>query len=133
MNIYLIDTHIFLWLIFEPAKIDNLKLEILKNPKNKIYISSITFWEISLKYNLGKLELNGLRPEELPTVAQKMGLEILEIDTNTMASFYKLPKVNTHKDPFDRIIIWKCINDNLTLISKDRKFPEYEKYGLKFY
>jgi PIN domain nuclease of toxin-antitoxin system len=132
MKCYLIDTHIFLWLVFDPDKIDNKKLEVLKNPKNKIFIASISFWEISLKYNLGKLELNGLIPDELPKIAEKMGLDIMEIGKETMASFYKLPKVNTHKDPFDRIIIWKCINENLILISKDKKFPKYEKFGLKF-
>ena len=131
MNRYLIDTHIFLWLLFDPDNIDTTKLQILKNPKNKIYIVSIAFWEISLKYNLGKLELNGFTPDELPKLAKKMGLEVLEIDKDTMASFYKLPKVDTHKDPFDRIIIWKCINDNLMLISQDRKFSEYEQLGLK--
>lgn len=132
MKNYLIDTHIFLWLVFDPKKIDTKKLEVLKNPKNKIFIASISFWEISLKYNLGKLELKGLTPDELPKLALKMGLEVLEIDKDTMASFYKLPKVDTHKDPFDRIIIWKCINENITLISQDKKFPEYQEFGLKF-
>lgn len=132
MNRYIIDTHIFLWLLFEPEKIDKNKLQILQNPKNKVYITNISFWEISLKYGLGKLELDGISPEELPKKAQKMGIDILEIDTNSMSSFYKLPKVEVHKDPFDRIIIWKCINDNITLVSYDRKFPEYEKFGLRF-
>jgi PIN domain nuclease of toxin-antitoxin system len=131
MKKYLIDTHIFLWLVFDPDKIENKKLEILKNPKNKIFIASISFWEISLKYNLGKLELNGVNPDELPSLVKKMGLEVLEIDKDTMASFYRLPRVDTHKDPFDRIIIWKCINDNLTLISQDRKFLQYQEFGLK--
>lgn len=132
MSRYIIDTHIFLWLLFDPDKIDRDKLGILKNPKNKIYIAGITFWEISLKYNLGKLELSGLTPDELPAAAEKMGVEVLEIDNDTMASFYKLPKVDTHKDPFDRIIIWKCIKEQITLISQDRKFPEYLEHGLKF-
>ncbi len=131
MNNYLIDTHIFLWLIFDPDKIDSTKLEILKNKKNKIYIASISFWEISLKYNLGKLELNGIEPNELPNISKKMGIEVLEVDKNTMASFYKLPQVSNHKDPFDRIIIWKCINDNIILISQDRKISQYKDNGLK--
>ncbi|MFP4485865.1 MAG: type II toxin-antitoxin system VapC family toxin [Campylobacterales bacterium] len=131
MNRYIIDTHIFLWLLFDPEKIDNKKLQALQNPKNRVYITNISFWEISLKYGLGKLELDGVLPEELPQKAQKMGIDILELDTATMSSFYKLPKVEVHKDPFDRIIIWKCINDSITLVSKDRKFPEYEKFGLK--
>lgn len=131
MNKYVIDTHIFLWLLFDPAKISSDKLKILKNPKNGIYITSITFWEISLKYSLGKLELKGFVPDELPILAGKMGLESMEIDQATMATFYKLPKVARHKDPFDRIIIWKCINDNIALVSQDRKFTEYEVFGLK--
>lgn len=132
MNRYLIDTHIFLWLVFDPRKVDKKKLELLQNPKNKIYIASITFWEISMKYGLGKLQLEGLVPDELPKVAQKMGIDVLEIDASVMSSFYKLPKVDTHKDPFDRIIIWKCMSDDITLVSQDRKFPEYGKLGLKF-
>ena len=132
MSRYILDTHIFLWLLFDPEKIDNNKLQTLQNPKNRVYITNISFWEISLKYGLGKLELSGINPEELPQKAQKMGIEILEIGTASMSSFYKLPKIGLHKDPFDRIIIWKCINDSITLVSKDRKFPEYEQYGLKF-
>ena len=132
MKKYLIDTHIFLWLIFDPDKIAQKKLAILKNPKNKIYIASITFWEISLKYNLGKLELQGLTPDKLPKLAEEMRLDVLEIDQDVMASFYQLSQVEGHKDPFDRIIIWKCIQDNITLISQDRKFPAYEKLGLNF-
>jgi len=131
MNSYLIDTHIFLWLIFDPDKIDNKKLGVLKNQKNKVFIASISFWEISLKYNLGKLELNGLEPNELPDIAKKMGIEVLEVDKDTMASFHKLPQVPSHKDPFDRIIIWKCINDNIALISRDRKISQYKDYGLR--
>jgi PIN domain nuclease of toxin-antitoxin system len=117
--------------VFDPDSIEKEKLEILKNPKNKIFIASISFWEISVKYRLGKLELSGLNPEELPKLAKKMGLEVLEIDKDTMASFYKLPRMDTHKDPFDRIIIWKCINENLILIPQDRKFSEYQEFGLR--
>jgi len=131
MNRFIIDTHIFLWLVFDPDKIQKAKLNILKNPKNKIYVTGITFWEISLKYNLGKLELDGFTPDELPFLADEMGIDMMQIDATTFASFYKLPRNGSHKDPFDRIIIWKCIDEKITLISKDRKFPEYQKYGLK--
>lgn len=131
MNKFVIDTHIFLWLVFDPDKIDEAKLNILKNPKNRIYIASVTFWEISHKYNLGKLELEGYAPEELPVIAEKMGIETIEIHSKTFASFCKLPKCESHKDPFDRIIIWKCIDEDIALVSQDGKFSEYEAYGLR--
>jgi PIN domain nuclease of toxin-antitoxin system len=128
---YIIDTHIFLWLLFEPEKIDKTKLEILENPENSIYITSINFWEISLKFALGKLELNGLKPDNLPDCAFKMGLKILDIDSKNMASFHQLKRVEKHKDHFDRLIIWYCINNDFILVSKDGKFSEYSLLGLK--
>jgi PIN domain nuclease of toxin-antitoxin system len=128
---YVIDTHIFLWLLFEPERVPKHLLEILKNASHKISITSISFWEISLKYNLGKLELNGVIPDELPNLAKKMGIEIEEITAEVMATFYQLEKNDKHKDPFDRIIIWHCIKHDETLISLDGKFDVYESFGLK--
>ena len=128
---YIIDTHIFLWLLFEPEKTDKTKLEILENPENSIYITSINFWEISLKFALGKLELNGLKPDDLPDCAFKMGLKILDIDSKNMASFHQLKRIEKHKDPFDRLIIWYCISNDFILVSKDGKFSEYSSLGLK--
>lgn len=128
---YVIDTHIFLWLLFDTKKVPAKILNRLKDASNAIYITSISFWEISLKYNLGKLELNGVKPEDLPQMATDMGIEVLEISPTEMASFYQLPKVENHKDPFDRIIIWHCIVHKDTMVSLDGKFGEYEVFGLR--
>ena len=128
---YLIDTHIFLWLLYQPQKLDTQKINILQNSENDVYISSLSFWEISLKFALGKLDISGVKPDELPDLAKRMGIEILEITTNEMASSYKLEKVKNHKDPFDRAMIWQSISNNLTMVNHDNKFSEYEKLGLK--
>ena len=128
---YIIDTHILLWLIFDPEKIDAKKLELLKDPKNAVYVSNISFWEIALKYGLGKLELQGLNPDELPDVAKQMGIEIHTIHIKSMSGVYKLPQITNHKDPFDRLIINDCIHNGYTLVSYDSKFKHYESIGLK--
>ena len=39
---------------------------------------------------------------------------------------------NDHRDPNDRLIIAQAISDRATLISSDRKFDRYERYGLQF-
>ncbi|HHH52926.1 MAG TPA: type II toxin-antitoxin system VapC family toxin [Bacteroidetes bacterium] len=128
---YVIDTHIFLWLLFDTKRVPAKILDVLKESSNEVYITSISFWEISLKYNLGKLELNGITPEELPQMVTDMGIEMLQIAPSEMASFYQLPKIEKHKDPFDRIIIWHCIVHKDILVSLDGKFSEYEVYGLQ--
>lgn len=128
---YIVDTHILLWLIFDPDKVDTKKLNLLKDPKNAIYVSNISFWEIALKYGLGKLELEGLNPDELPDIAKQMGIQTHNADTKSMSSIYKLPQMTQHKDPFDRLIINDCIHHGYTIVSSDSKFKYYESLGLK--
>jgi PIN domain nuclease of toxin-antitoxin system len=81
---------------------------------------------------MGKLELKGVRPEELPDFATQMGLQVIDISPVEAASFYKLPRV-LHKDPFDRLIIWQSIQRKMTLVSKDEAFGVYREFGLNTY
>ena len=111
MNKYIIDTHILLWLLFEPDQIKKIKLAILQDTDNEIFVTSISFWEIALKYGLGKLDLQGIGPKDIPRVTQDMGIEILEIGHKLMSSYNELPQVKNHKDPLDRIMIWYCIKN----------------------
>ncbi len=127
---YVLDTHIFLWLCFEPQKISSAVLELLEKKQNQLIITSLTFWEISLKYSLGKLTLSGVTPEDLVNAAEKMGITKVNLDSSTLASYHKLNKVENYKDPFYRAIIWYCISEQLTLVSADSKFHSYQKYGL---
>jgi len=127
---YLIDTHIFLWSLFSPDQISQPIAKILKDPSNRIFVSTITFWEIALKFSLNKLELEGITPGELPEFANKMNFEFLNLSAEDAASFHHLPRVS-RKDPFDRMLTWQAIREKLVLISKYRKISAYEKYGLK--
>ena len=126
---YLIDTHIFLWSLFSPEKIAEHAAQTIEESGNRVFVSSISFWEISLKFSLNKLELEGITPDELPHIADRMNFEILNLKTADAASFYRLPRI-PHKDPFDRMIVWQAIRDKMTLISKDSKIPAYQQFGL---
>lgn len=105
---YLLDTHVLIWTIFDDEKLSEMSRKIIKNQDNEIYASIISYWEISLKYASGKLELMGITPDELPELARKMGIKTLGVNKKVVSAFYKLPKVK-HKDPFDRMIIWQAI------------------------
>ena len=129
---FLLDTHSFLWAVFDPAKLSRSARSAIKDPANDVFVSVITFWEVSLKYGLGKIDLEGIGPEDLPRIAEEMGLEILYITSNEAATFHKLPRL-AHRDPFDRLLIWQAIQQKMTLISRDRSFKEYKEYGLKIY
>ena len=127
---YLLDTHTFLWTAFSPAKLSTRARKEIRSAENRICLSTISFWEISLKFALGKIELENCKPDDMPDIAAQMHIEIIQPTAQETASFYQLPKIK-HKDPFDRMIIWQAIQQPLVLISKDADFPEYKEFGLK--
>lgn len=129
MNL-IVDTHVFLWATISPKKIPQKVKGLLLDPENTKMVSTVTFWEIALKYQLGKLNLMGISPDQLPEIAKKSGFEILNLDADTAASFYKLPKIKD-KDPFDRMLAWQAITKDCFLLTKDSDFTGYNKYGLK--
>jgi len=127
---YVLDTHAMIWALFNSSKLSENGKQIILNPEYNIYVSIISFWEISLKYNLGKISFDKITPDQLPVFVEKSGYNILNLEPQVVASFHKLP-AEDHKDPFDRLIIWQCIHSAFTLISKDTSFEKYKKYKLK--
>ena len=128
---YILDTHYVLWTLFEPEKISDNIIKILEDDDHKKYVSSITFWEISLKYSIGKLEFEETNPNEIYEKIIESGFDILEINSQLFTSYFQLPKKEEHKDPFDRILIWQTINEDFTLITKDKMISQYIDNGLK--
>ncbi|EMY77934.1 PIN domain protein [Leptospira weilii serovar Ranarum str. ICFT] len=127
---FLLDTHVLLWSLFEPKNLSSKIKTAISNRSNRIFVSNISLWEISLKFAIGKLELNQIKPEELPEKIIESGFEFLEDKPEVFASFCRL-QIGKHADPFDRFIIWQSISNRLTLITKDKHFKKYESSGLK--
>ena len=126
----LLDTHTFLWTLFEPSQLSSVAKAAIQDHQNTGHVSSVTFWEISLKFSLGKLVLKNCKPEDLIEMIRKLDFEILELRPPEAATFYQLPRT-PHKDPFDRMLIWQAIQNDLTLISRDKDFQTYRQWGLK--
>jgi len=125
---YIIDTHILIWTILDPKKLSKNVLKTY-DLADEVQVSNINFWEISLTYKLGKLDLGKLTPEDIFIAAKESNFVIINIDAQTTSTLYKLP-LRDHKDPFDRLLIWYAIRNKISLISKDGKFSQYEKDGL---
>ncbi|MSQ51545.1 MAG: type II toxin-antitoxin system VapC family toxin [Betaproteobacteria bacterium] len=127
---HLLDTHAFLWAVFSPEKLSRRTRAVIADPSGEVCLSSLTLWEISRKYSLGKLVLKNATPEILVVTAETMGLSLISPSAQESASFYRLPRV-AHRDPFDRMLAWQAIQRNLVLISKDTALPAYREAGLK--
>jgi len=127
---YLIDTHALLWILFEDEKLSERAKALIRSSENDIYVSIISYWEIALKYGIKKLHLENITPEEIPLRSKEIDIQTLMLSEKNVSTFYKLPKIK-HQDPFDRLIIWQAITENIPLISKDKKVKEYDQFGLK--
>ncbi|MCL2346941.1 MAG: type II toxin-antitoxin system VapC family toxin [Planctomycetaceae bacterium] len=126
---YLVDTHILMWSFFEPQRLSETIREIITDTSHEVYYSPVSLWEISIKYALGKLKLNGLTPEEFYTELSGSYYQCKEINNQTIITNYKLPIL--HKDPFDRFLIWEAVQSDFVLLSVDGSMAQYRKEGLK--
>ena len=128
----LLDTHFVLWIVTDGGKMKAKEKKALLDPANEIYCSSLSFWEISLKVGLGKLQLEGVAPEAIPALLEANGYKIATVSPEVMASAHQLPR-GAHKDPFDRLLVWQAMQEGYTLMSRDGKLGEYEGSGLKLF
>ena len=128
---YLLDTHVFLWSFLDTKKIKPKTLEIIADEKNEIFVSPISFWEIAIKNQTKKLNLEGINVLHLPHIADEYNFSILNPEPYDYISIGQIPQKENHHDPFDRMLIQQAIRNDLVLISKDEKFPQYEENGLQ--
>ena len=126
----LLDTHALLWAALDTGKLSAVAKSAILDMGNDIHVSVVSFWEISLKYSTGRLELKGIVPDDFPKISADMGFSLLELSPETVATSYKLPKV-LNNDPFDRLIAWQAIKSGMALISIDKAFDNYAIYALE--
>ena len=126
----LLDSCAFLWTFFQSKKLSARARDAILHPDNEVFISTVTFWELSLKFSLGKLSLKNVLPDELPFISTRSGFKIFTPSADDLSSFYRLPRKGL-KDPFDRLLVWLAIKNDFTLISADTSFTAYGENGLR--
>lgn len=128
---YLVGTHSLIWSFLDPDKLHPTHRDLLLDVSFTKFVSKISYWEITLKYSLGKLSLKGITPEWLLKVAVEAGYQIYDISEDDLVTSYQLVSSKTHRDPFDRLLVWQCIQNSLILVTEDSRMQEYAGHGLK--
>lgn len=122
MNI-LLDTCAFLYAILEPKKLSDLAAELIENPNNSLFLSSISVYEIIVKYKIGKLELKVDPVKLILEYRNMLGILELPVKEKEVLLISSLP--NLHQDPFDRILITQAIANNLFILTLDKLINSY--------
>ena len=128
--IYLLDTHALLWSIGHSSLLSATVRDLIRDRANEVIVSSVSLWEISLKYGIGKLVMGSMAPDDLPGYCDSLGFRIVELDPGTASTYHTLPRMSEHRDPFDRMLVHQCIRLRASLVTRDTRLECYEPYGL---
>jgi len=119
----LLDTCEFLWLVSGDAKLSVSVSAAIRNPNNQVFLSAISFWEISVKYNLGKLPLPQPPALFIPRQREQHLITSLSLDEAAVVHLAGLPAL--HRDPFDRMLVCQALTHDLMLASSDPLIRQY--------
>lgn len=120
MKKILVDTHIYLWMLSYPEKLNETRRYELESSANQVFLSAISVAELMIKHSIGKIDIH-FDPIDM---AQAMGLEMLDFSGQDAMVLGALPF--HHKDPFDRMLIAQAMTNRMLLISDDTKFKPYD-------
>lgn len=118
-----LDTHIFLWYITADLRLPTHFLDAIREPKNQVFLSVASLWEVIIKYNLGKLPLPQSPELYIPTERRRHLIKSLSIHENATKDLINLPHL--HRDPFDRMLICQALANNLTMVTVDTQIQNY--------
>jgi len=120
---FLLDTSTFLWVISGAPELSARARELFVDPGNEIFLSSVSSWEMAVKYALGRLPLPEPPERFVPMQREQHGIEPLPLDEEAALHLARLPLL--HKDPFDRMLICHAIVHGLVVLTPDNLVNQY--------
>lgn len=125
----LLDTCALIWFVEDNQRALSASLmDLIEDDANDIFVSLASIWELAIKLGTGKLTLQ--QPLD-PTFRDKLvdqGFQILDITFAHVTAVQHLPPV--HRDPFDRLMIAQCREEQLVAITGDPHWSD-PAYGIQ--
>ena len=115
----LLDTHVWLWSLLEPARLSTKARYALTEADTSLHLSSISVWEALLLAERGRIALEpDPRAWLRKAMAESPVSEVpLTVDVVMASLSVNLP----HRDPADRLIAATAKSLDLTLVTADRR------------
>lgn len=119
----LLDTHIFLWYITEDNHLNAVWDQMITDPRNQVFLSVVSYWEIIIKYQTGNLPLPEAPEIYVPKLRQQHQISVLSVDEADVACV--APLLSIHRDPFDRLLVAQAQRYGLTFVTVDANIRAY--------
>ena len=120
----LLDTHVLLWAISEPERLQTSACAAILDTENDVLFSAASIWEIAIKAALRRSDF----PTDPAAVAEEaldLGFVELPVTSAMAARVADLPLI--HRDPFDRILVAQAIAEPAILYTADARLPPYSQ------
>lgn len=124
----LLDTHVILWAITDDKRLSDKAREIILNPKNELFYSVISMWEVALKYSLKKNM--PVSEDEFLVYCENAGFNQIPLNQTHISTLKTLNLKNPdnpHKDPFDNMLLSQAKSEGMTLLTHDTSFSAYNE------
>jgi len=118
----LLDTHIIIWILEDSKKLSKKARKIIDDA-HEVYISHISAWEMMIKMQLGKLEIE---LEDIQKIFKQTNFIELNLKFEHVLALNHLP--DHHKDPFDRMLIAQALSEPLKFITSDSIVKKYSDF-----
>ena len=119
---YLLDTHVWIWSLLEPEKLDANFVKVLENKENELFISPITIWETLILAEKKRIELLPPPNEWIAEALKQTPVKEAQLSHSIAikSRCIDLP----HKDPADRFIAATAWENDFILITEDEKLKD---------
>jgi PIN domain nuclease of toxin-antitoxin system len=114
---FLLDTHVFLWLLGTPERVPEALRSDLAQPDNELLVSAASAMEVATKVRLGKLD--SARHLLATWSARLQDLRAQELAVSTEHALLAGSLEWLHRDPFDRLLVAQGLVENVTLVTSD--------------
>jgi PIN domain nuclease of toxin-antitoxin system len=119
---YLLDTHALIWFMEDDKQLPVAIKHIICSEEADIYFSIAGFWEMAIKTVRGKLQLS--QPlEHLLDTLERQSIALLSVQPAHVLKLLDL--AFEHNDPFDRLMIAQCLEEDMAFISNEALFLRY--------
>ena len=122
MSSYLLDTHTAIWFFDGNSAMSPAADRIIRDRTNRIYVSVVSAWELTIKISIGKLRFPG-DADGFLQAAQRNDITIIPIQAAHLTVLKDLPMI--HRDPFDRLLAATALAEQMTIITADEDIAKY--------
>lgn len=130
MNLVLLDTHVWVWLLNGDAKLhpNALRAIELSLSEGVVLVSAISPWEVAMLVSKGRLALDRDVGEWVQAAVSISGIRIEPISPEIAVASTRLPEM-LHADPADRMIAATSRHLGAMLVTDDQKLLDYGQAG----